>query len=78
LSVDHKNLSTVSGPDQGSERAGYEVVFLPNREEYTPNPQATREADLHAAFHESIDTDWPAQSFVPVGFSFLLPNLGSR
>ena len=47
--------------------AGSEVIFLPNQEEYTPNPQATKEANLHAAFDEPIDTDWPAQSFVPDG-----------
>jgi hypothetical protein len=99
LPIDHKKMSTVSGPDQGSEEtvpfgvritkegaelfhtntcvgkqpvlkatfAGSEVAFLPNREKYTPNPQGTKEADLHAPFDESIDTDWPAQSFIPVG-----------
>jgi hypothetical protein len=51
--------------------AGPEVVILPKREQYTPILQATGEADLHAAFDEPIDTDWPARSSVPVGLLVL-------
>jgi hypothetical protein len=50
---------------------GPEVVVLPKRKKYTPTLQATREADLHAAFDEPIDTDWPARSSAPVGLLVL-------
>jgi len=50
---------------------GPEVVALPKQEKHTPTLQTAREADLHAAFDEPLDTDWPARSSVPVGLFVL-------
>jgi len=78
MSIAHKKLSIVSGRDLVSEEAvldafgvriANEVTELFHADTYVgkqPVLKATF-AGSEVVLDEPIDTDWPAQSFVPVG-----------